>query len=448
MSSTNGHPILPPFTSVLQPVQIKPSDQKTHYLDIGSPFSKSKYNGYSRISDNEIYHIQLESPTRTRSDASEMSFVSDDTSISPAERSIQSAKTYPGVKLSKQRKLCKSDSSLLDVDSGPDSPVRPRTNTWSTVSHLRDHTPRSRSSSTASNLRDSSPSAALSLVSPAGGQLEFVLFYNTEDRSLDITINQLIDITLDPEIFIGVLDVYEKGEKPRKKIKAYLKRNRDNLLELHHTDDIGFFVYVTLIPKKIFRKYTNVVFGPGSTVFNEKISLTGYSLEQLAPFSLCFHALCKFGRDGEPIVLGEVRQPLKQLKNTQVLPVLANLGPPEEELELEVIISNSLVVSPIAKKGKIMVQSFFTSPSNFSKSVMKPSSHHIETRQLFFSSNQLVGFCMMRRGILNIFYYCIFCRKCNINPFHANVLFLYPLKMSENQRFSDVFRGYRNGKLG
>ena len=29
------------------------------------------------------------------------------------------------------------------------------------------------------------------------------------------------------------------------------------------------------------------------------------------------------------------------------------------------------------------------------------------------------------------------------NPFHATGLFLYPLKTSENQRFSDVFRGYR-----
>ena len=30
------------------------------------------------------------------------------------------------------------------------------------------------------------------------------------------------------------------------------------------------------------------------------------------------------------------------------------------------------------------------------------------------------------------------------NPFPANVPFLYPLKTSENQRLSDVFRGYRN----
>ena len=30
-----------------------------------------------------------------------------------------------------------------------------------------------------------------------------------------------------------------------------------------------------------------------------------------------------------------------------------------------------------------------------------------------------------------------------INPFHATDLLLYPLKTSENQRFSDVFRGYQ-----
>ena len=30
-----------------------------------------------------------------------------------------------------------------------------------------------------------------------------------------------------------------------------------------------------------------------------------------------------------------------------------------------------------------------------------------------------------------------------VNPFHATVLFRYPLKASENLWFSDVFKGYR-----
>ena len=34
-----------------------------------------------------------------------------------------------------------------------------------------------------------------------------------------------------------------------------------------------------------------------------------------------------------------------------------------------------------------------------------------------------------------------------LNPFLSNATFLYPLKMSENLWFSDVFRGYRNMTL-
>ena len=34
-------------------------------------------------------------------------------------------------------------------------------------------------------------------------------------------------------------------------------------------------------------------------------------------------------------------------------------------------------------------------------------------------------------------------KKFMVNPFHATDLFLYLLKTSENQRFCDVFRGYR-----
>ena len=34
-----------------------------------------------------------------------------------------------------------------------------------------------------------------------------------------------------------------------------------------------------------------------------------------------------------------------------------------------------------------------------------------------------------------------------INPLHAKVPFLHPLKTSENEGFSDDFRGYRNRTL-
>ena len=35
-----------------------------------------------------------------------------------------------------------------------------------------------------------------------------------------------------------------------------------------------------------------------------------------------------------------------------------------------------------------------------------------------------------------------------LNPYSLNVTFLFLLKTSENRRFSDVFRGYRNVTLG
>ena len=38
--------------------------------------------------------------------------------------------------------------------------------------------------------------------------------------------------------------------------------------------------------------------------------------------------------------------------------------------------------------------------------------------------------------------------KCNINPFHVAVPFLYSLKTSKNiERYNDVFRGYRKGPV-
>ena len=37
--------------------------------------------------------------------------------------------------------------------------------------------------------------------------------------------------------------------------------------------------------------------------------------------------------------------------------------------------------------------------------------------------------------------------KINLKPFQANVPYLYPVKTSENQRFSDVFRGHINRTL-
>ena len=35
----------------------------------------------------------------------------------------------------------------------------------------------------------------------------------------------------------------------------------------------------------------------------------------------------------------------------------------------------------------------------------------------------------------------------SLNPFQINVTFLYPPEKSENQKLTDVFKGFRNGTL-
>ena len=47
-------------------------------------------------------------------------------------------------------------------------------------------------------------------------------------------------------------------------------------------------------------------------------------------------------------------------------------------------------------------------------------------------------------GCLNYKWHCSDAPVTNFNPFHATDLFWYPMKTSENQRFSNVFRGYQN----
>ena len=63
---------------------------------------------------------------------------------------------------------------------------------------------------------------------------------------------------------------------------------------------------------------------------------------------------------------------------------------------------------------------------------------HVHLHNLIF----LLYLSCMCREIL-ILYRVLWNWLTLINRFHAIGLFLHPLKTSENQRFSDVFRGYR-----
>ena len=329
-----GYPKMPPLTTTKQPVQSLSEDQ---YPRISKLVKTGNLKGQQDTKSNKFRYEQLQ----TDSTKDLFYYESDSKSSGINEGSIfnsESLMTPPGyLPSSSPTHQGQGRASSLSIQT----PISGRLVRYMSEPTL--HTPPDHKSmlemrknrfSQAATKRSSM--TAISLLSPAGGQIEFGLYYNLEQKSLDITIKQLCDLTLKPEHFIGVLDVLQKHEKRQMNTKVYLTQNQDGSLELSDSSNIAFLIYLTLLPKKTFIQHTKTVFGTGKIEFNETFSVIGYSTEQLSTFFLCFHVLCKFGRDGEPIVLGEVKMPLKRIEVSQALPFMANLGPPEEELELEV----------------------------------------------------------------------------------------------------------------
>jgi len=181
-------------------------------------------------------------------------------------------------------------------------------------------------------------SKVLSVLTPAAGQIEFSLFYDPDERSLVINIIQLTNIVLTAECFADVLEVVDHHNSERNKANSvHLIRNSDGKLELSEYIETGFSICISLLNKKKYLDQpTSTVFGEQNALFNEKFTISGQSLEQLASSCLYMHALCMFGRNSEPIVIGEVKVPLKRLQTSQLLPFLATLAQPEIEVVLEV----------------------------------------------------------------------------------------------------------------
>lgn len=171
---------------------------------------------------------------------------------------------------------------------------------------------------------------------PAKGCIEFSLFYEPSRKDLIVTVVQLLDIVMKPEIFTGILNIVNRSEQKHLE-RIHLIRHSDGSLRFSDNDiATGYLVYVSLLPKKRISKHTDVVFGKGNMVFNEKFVFSGYTPEQLSQHFICIYVLCKFDQEDEPIVLGEVKVPLKRLQTSQLLPFMANLSHVEEELVLTV----------------------------------------------------------------------------------------------------------------
>ena len=182
-------------------------------------------------------------------------------------------------------------------------------------------------------------SKALSVLVPVAGQIEFSLFYDPDERSLVINIIQLTNIALTVESFANVLEVFDQDstERKYKPDNVHLIRTSDGKLKLSRYTETGFSIRMTLLNKKNFLdQSTSTVFGEQTALFNDKFVISGKTLEQLSSASLYMHALCAFGRNCEPIVIGEVKVPLKRIQPSQLLPFMANFMQPEIDVVLEV----------------------------------------------------------------------------------------------------------------
>lgn len=181
----------------------------------------------------------------------------------------------------------------------------------------------------------SSSSVALSVMTPAEGKVEFRLFYNA-DNTIEITINKLLDVSVDPANFVGILETVRHDTLDRPKSKVYLKETEHRSVELvtsgHKT---AYLVYVS-IPELQYKKNTNVAYvnSFSNVVFNEVFSVPHHTIEDLFQLVLCIHVLTKFTEDIEPIIVGEVKVPLQLLQPSQMLPFLTEMTAPQFELEL------------------------------------------------------------------------------------------------------------------
>ena len=184
--------------------------------------------------------------------------------------------------------------------------------------------------------RSKSASAVVTVAAPVQGQVQFSLYLDLDERTLTIQLSQLTNIVFRPESFVGLLDIVDRGAEHKNENNLFLLRNNDGTFEFSGTQTAGYSLCVTLLPKRNFQKQTNIIVGDESAVFNEKFLIHGQTHDSLAGMHLCIHALCKLGRDSEPIVIGEVNVPLKHLQPEKVLPFSANMELPEEHIILEV----------------------------------------------------------------------------------------------------------------
>jgi len=369
---SNGYPKMPHFRPAardIQPVQIKHGDQYTRYADLSNPTSsqstsdleasvesvqpeqkkRHKHGGYRRLDRSKTQQsfffdknipLPFEKPIEEAISCTEIFYpqVANPTRPPPPAKSISSISALRSDRKTRLSQVKRPGRSLSTADIDRSKLVKGR---YKSEPNLLYANIENDLEGSATSVASSLAAAATSVLHPAAGHVEFGLFYNPDNKCLDITINKLLDVHVKPENFIGLLEKHTVNSHEKHKSKTYLKEHDDESIELVAHTKIGYLVYITLLlpdttrHDATFTRHTNVVFGSTNFIFNELFSLSGHSLEELHDWSLVLHVLTQFGEGGEPIVVGEIVVPLQRLQPCLSLPFLAAMETPEYPLELE-----------------------------------------------------------------------------------------------------------------
>ena len=201
------------------------------------------------------------------------------------------------------------------------------------------HRGRSRSDVTRPTRRRSSTggnTGSTLFLTETSGQLEFLLFYDANKRSLEITVIQVFDIDIRPKLFVGQFETVDMDQLWTEMEKPCLVRKPDKSLMFSNKGALGLSVNVAMFPRKAVIGSTAVKFGLDNPSFNESFVVPNHSLESLMENLLRFQIMVQYGEDARPFVIGESVLPLKNLRNNRLIPYQQYLQLPVDEIELEV----------------------------------------------------------------------------------------------------------------
>ena len=189
------------------------------------------------------------------------------------------------------------------------------------------------------------PSSILSVLDTIQGQVELMILFNEQERRIQITVFRLSNLSINPDHFIGTLEIYSKNDTRKKATSIYLVRDDEDNLQINDISQLGYLVHLTMLPGRVYSQATRTILAKDDLLFEETFEFPCDEISEIMNQTLCVHVICKFGKNSEPIVIGELKVALDELQLGLPISSISSITQPTEEVELEVSHLESKVLS-------------------------------------------------------------------------------------------------------